>query len=86
MMLGLVWATLPDLPTYRIGVIMVSIPRCITMVMVWNKLVRGNSEYCAILVNIVLQIVLYSPYCLSFINIIRGNKQVNIHVNYGDVA
>ena len=87
-MLGLVWATLPDLPTYRIGVIMVGIARCITMVMVWNKLARGNSEYCAILVivNTVLQTVLYSPYCLLFINVIGGNKQANIHVNYGNVA
>jgi len=88
MMLGLAWATLPDLPTYRIGVIMVGIARCISMVMIWNRLARGDSEYCAILVivNSVLQIVLYSPYSLLFINVIGGNRQANIHVDYGNVA
>ena len=87
-MLGLAWATLPDLPTYRIGVIMVGIARCIAMVMIWNQLARGNSEYCAILVivNSVLQIILYSPYSLLFINVVGGNRQANIHVDYGDVA
>jgi ACR3 family arsenite transporter len=87
-MLGLAWATLPDLPTYRIGVIMVGIARCIAMVMIWNQLARGNSDYCAILVivNSVLQIILYSPYSLLFINVIGGNRQADIHVDYGDVA
>ncbi|PFH48607.1 hypothetical protein AMATHDRAFT_180210 [Amanita thiersii Skay4041] len=85
-MLGLAWATLPDLPTYRTGVILVGLARCIAMVMIWNQLARGEANYCAILVviNSVLQIVLYSPYSLLFINIIGG--QDSIHVSYGEVA
>ena len=87
-MLGLAWATLPDLPTYRIGLIMVGIARCIAMVMIWIQLAGGDSEYGGILVivNAVLQIALYSPYSLLFINVIGGNRQANIHVDYGDVA
>ncbi|KAF8523291.1 sodium bile acid symporter family-domain-containing protein [Hysterangium stoloniferum] len=85
-MLGLAWATLPDLPGYRTGVILVGLARCIAMVMIWNQLAKGDMNYCAILVciNSVLQIVLYSPYALLFINIIGGDG--DIHVGYGDVA
>lgn len=85
-MLGLAWATLPDLPGYRTGVIMVGIARCIAMVMIWTDLARGDSEYSAILVviNAVMQIVLFSPFSVLFINIIGG--QDSVHVKYKDVA
>ncbi|TFK93741.1 arsenical-resistance protein ACR3 [Polyporus arcularius HHB13444] len=90
LMLGLAWATLPDLPTYRVGVIMVGLARCIAMVMVWNALAKGDGEYCAILVvlNSLLQIVLYAPFALLFVNILGGGGGVQntIHVSYGDVA
>ncbi|KAF8063603.1 sodium bile acid symporter family-domain-containing protein [Lyophyllum atratum] len=88
LMLGLAWATLPDLPTYRTGVILVGLARCIAMVMIWNQLAKGDSEYCAILViiNSVLQIILYSPYALLFINTIGGSTQSSVHVSYGAVA
>lgn len=87
LMLGLAWATLPDLPTYRTGVIMVGLARCIAMVMIWNSIAQGDAEYCAILVvlNAVMQIILYSPYALLFINVIGGND-ASIHVSYRDVA
>ena len=88
-MLGLAWMTLPDLPTYRTGVIMVGLARCIAMVMIWNQLAKGDSDYCAILVvvNSALQIILYSPYALLFINVISGGKnQSSVHISYGSVA
>ena len=87
-MLGLAWATLPDLPTYRTGVIMVGLARCIAMVLVWNQLAKGDGNYCAILVvvNSILQIVLYSPYALLFINVIGGKSHSGLHVSYGNVA
>jgi ACR3 family arsenite transporter len=88
-MLGLAWATLPDLPTYRTGVIMVGLARCIAMVMIWNQLAKGDGNYCAILVvfNSVLQIILYSPYALLFINVIGGGgSQSEVHVSYKNVA
>ncbi|KAF8621536.1 hypothetical protein AX15_007708 [Amanita polypyramis BW_CC] len=85
-MLGLAWATLPDLPTYRTGVILVGLARCIAMVMIWNQIAHGEANYCAILVviNAIIQIVLYSPYSLLFINVI--GHQRGIHVAYGQVA
>ncbi|KAJ7500985.1 arsenical-resistance protein ACR3 [Mycena galericulata] len=59
-----------DLPTYRVGVIMVGLARCIAMVLIWCQLAKGDTNYCAILVviNSVLQIILYSPYTLLFVN------------------
>ncbi|KZT08368.1 arsenical-resistance protein ACR3 [Laetiporus sulphureus 93-53] len=86
-MLAFAWATLPDLPTYRTGVIMVGLARCIAMVMVWNQLARGDANYCAILVvvNSILQIALYSPYAVWFVNIM-GGAGTDIHVSYGRVA
>ncbi|CCM00266.1 uncharacterized protein FIBRA_02296 [Fibroporia radiculosa] len=86
-MLGLSWATLPDLPTYRTGVIMVGLARCIAMVMVWNQLAQGDTNYCAVLVvlNSVLQIALYSPYAVWFVNYM-GGAGASIHVSYGSVA
>ncbi|KAG6824625.1 hypothetical protein H0H92_006314 [Tricholoma furcatifolium] len=91
-MLALAWATLPDLPTYRTGVILVGLARCIAMVMVWNTLARGDTEYCAVLVivNSALQIILYSPYAVLFINIISGGAkhggESGIRISYGTVA
>lgn len=87
LMLGLAWATLPDLPGYRTGVIMVGIARCIAMVVIWNDLARGNNEYCAILVvvNALLQIALFSPYSVFFINVISHTHDGS-QVAYGDVA
>jgi ACR3 family arsenite transporter len=49
-----------------------SIIRCIAMVLIWNTLAGGNSDYCAILVaiNSILQIALFSPYAMLFINVV----------------
>ncbi|KAI7856352.1 arsenical-resistance protein [Circinella umbellata] len=68
----LAWATLPDLPEFRTGVVMVGIARCIAMVFIWNHLAGGDPDYCAMLVcmNSILQIALFSPYSVLFINII----------------
>ena len=86
-MLALAWAALSDLPTYRTGVIMVGLARCIAMVMVWNELARGDAQSCAVLVvlNSVLQIALYSPYAVWFVNVM-GGAGADIRVAYGDVA
>ncbi|KAJ7096657.1 sodium bile acid symporter family-domain-containing protein [Mycena belliarum] len=86
-MVGLAWATLPDLPTYRTGLIMVGMARCIAMVLIWCHIAQGDGNYCAILVviNSVLQMVLYSPYTLLFVNVVGGRK-AGIRLDYGDVA
>ncbi|KAG1453895.1 hypothetical protein G6F56_007455 [Rhizopus delemar] len=71
-MTGLAWACLHDLPELRTGIIMVGLARCIAMVLIWVSIAEGDSDYGAILVaiNAVLQIALYSPYSVLFINII----------------
>jgi ACR3 family arsenite transporter len=85
-MLGIAWATLPDLPTYRTGVIMVGLARCIAMVMIWNQLANGDIDYCAVLViiNSILQIILYSPMSLLFVNVISREKALKL--DYGHTA
>ena len=86
LMLGLAWATLPDLEEYRIGIIMVGLARCIAMVMIWNQIARGDANICAIIViiNSLLQIVLYAPMSLLFINVISGSS--DFELNYSDTA
>jgi len=74
LMLSLAWLTLPDLPGYRTGVIIVGIARCVAMVILWNELANGDTEWCAILVavNAILQLFLFSP--LTYLFTLIGNQ------------
>jgi ACR3 family arsenite transporter len=73
-MFALAWIFLPNAPGFRTGLIITGLARCIAMVLIWNMLARGDSEYCAVLValNSVFQIIMYSPLAYFYLKIVPG--------------
>jgi len=77
-----------SLEAERKGVILVGVARCIAMVLIWNGLACGDAEYCAILVgvNSILQMVLFTPYALLFLNVFGGSGGDKLVLQYSSVA